>query len=292
MLNIRSATSGNPHLASDCEQCFGLCCVALPYGKSSDFAFDKPGGTPCTNLGQDYRCGIHDRLRQKGFKGCTVYDCFGAGQKLSQETYAGKDWRQHPELAAEMFDCLPVLKQIHEMLSYVREMLQLQDTRSIHAELQHAYEETEKLANLEPAAMLRLDLPAHRSVVNDLLLQASEMVRAKAYSDAGAGGHRSGSGKTKRKKLSGWDFLGAKLKGADLRGTSFRGAIMIAADLRNADMRRTDLIGADLRDADLSHADLRESIFLTQSQINSAKGSRETKLPTHLKHPEYWLKSS
>ncbi|MGW7158004.1 pentapeptide repeat-containing protein [Paenibacillus taichungensis] len=278
-----SSNQATLHLNADCEQCFGLCCVALPYGKSSDFAFDKSSGTPCSNLRTDNRCGIHTQLRQKGFKGCTVYDCFGAGQKLSQITYAGKDWRNHPESAAEMFDCLPVMKQLHEMMSYINEMLQLPETSSIHAALKDVYEETERLTDLEPSAILRLDIPAHRAVVNELLVLASEMVRAKVPTSD------KGPSKSKSKKRIGRDFLGANLKGADLRGASFRGALMIAADLRNADMRKTDLIGADLRDANLGGADLRGSIFLTQSQLNSAKGSADTKLPDHLNIPSHWM---
>ncbi|WP_440111571.1 pentapeptide repeat-containing protein [Paenibacillus sp. QZ-Y1] len=270
------------HLSADCEQCFGLCCVALPYGKSSDFAFDKSSGTPCPNLRTDNRCGIHTQLRQKGFKGCTVYDCFGAGQKLSQITYAGKDWRDHPESATEMFDCLPVMKQLHEMMSYVNEMLQRQETQSIHSDLLKAYQDTERLSNLQPSAMILLDIPAHRAVVNELLLQASEMVRAKVQPTA--------HGKSKSNMRTGRDFLGANLKGADLRGASFRGTLMIAADLRNADLRSADLIGADMRDADLGGADLRDSIFVTQSQMNSAKGSASTKLPAHLSMPDHWVK--
>lgn len=274
------------HLSADCEQCFGLCCVALPYGKSSDFAFDKSSGTPCPNLRTDNRCGIHTQLRQKGFKGCTVYDCFGAGQKLSQITYAGNDWRDHPESAAEMFDCLPVMKQLHEMMSYVNEMLQRQETQSIHSDLLKAYQDTERLSNLQPSAMIRLDIPAHRAVVNPLLVQASEMVRAKVQSTSN--GKSKSNSKTKMR--TGRDFLGANLKGADLRGASFRGALMIAADLRNADLRSADLIGADLRDADLGGADLRDSIFVTQSQMNSAKGSASTQLPAHLSMPDHWVK--
>ncbi|QLG39045.1 pentapeptide repeat-containing protein [Paenibacillus sp. E222] len=278
-----SSNQATLHLSADCEQCFGLCCVALPYGKSSDFAFGKSSGTPCPNLRTDNRCGIHTQLRQKGFKGCTVYDCFGAGQKLSQITYAGRDWRNHPESAAEMFDCLPVMKQLHEMMSYINEMLQLPETSSIHAALKDVYRETERLTDLEPSAILRLDIPAHRAVVNELLVQASEMVRAKVPASG------KGPSQSKTKKRTGRDFLGANLKGADLRGASFRGALMIAADLRNADMRNTDLIGTDLRDANLGGADLRGSIFLTQSQLNSATGNADTKLPYHLNVPSHWL---
>lgn len=97
-------------LSADCENCFGLCCVALPYAKSADFAFDKDGGIPCENLQSDYRCGIHNKLRNEGFKGCTVYECFGAGQKVSQVTYKGRDWPEHPETAKEMFEVFPIMQ--------------------------------------------------------------------------------------------------------------------------------------------------------------------------------------
>ncbi|NWK11894.1 hypothetical protein HXZ52_11920 [Clostridium cadaveris] len=45
---------------------------------------------------------------------------------------------------------------------------------------------------------------------------------------------------------------------------------------------------ADLRDTDLRGADLEYSIFLTQQQVNSAKGNASTKLPRELVIPSYW----
>ncbi|MBU5353968.1 pentapeptide repeat-containing protein [Paenibacillus silvae] len=282
MSNVPFISSENPHLQADCERCFGLCCVALPYGKSSDFAFDKSSGTPCPNLREDDRCGIHTQLRQKGFKGCTVYDCFGAGQKLSQVTYADRSWRTHPESAREMFDCLPVLRQIQELISYMREVMMRQDTSSLHAAMTEVYPGVLQLSELEPAALLELDLTSHRSNVNALLLQASERVRGTAPAVTSA------SRKSKPKKRSGMDFLGANLQGADLRGASFRGALMIAANLRHADARNADWIGADLRDTELGGADLRGAIFLTQAQLNAAKGNADTRLPDHLQMPDHW----
>ncbi|PYE49698.1 pentapeptide repeat-containing protein [Paenibacillus barcinonensis] len=282
MSNVSFIGSENPHLQADCEQCFGLCCVALPYGKSSDFAFDKASGTPCPNLREDDRCGIHTQLRQKGFKGCTVYDCFGAGQKLSQVTYAGRSWRTHPQSAREMFDCLPVLRQIHELISYMREVLMRPDTSSLHTALDEIYPDVARLSELEPAALLQLDITSHRANVNALLIQASERVRGSAPAATSA------SKKSKTKKHRGMDFLGANLQGADLRGASFRGALMIAANLRHADARNADWIGADLRDTELGGADLRGAIFLTQAQLNAAKGDTATRLPEHLQTPSHW----
>jgi uncharacterized protein YjbI with pentapeptide repeats len=108
-------------LQADCENCFGLCCVALPFAASVDFAIDKAAGVPCKNLESDFRCRVHNSLRKLGFRGCTVYDCFGAGQKTSQMTFGGRDWRQSPESAKQMFEVFPIMQQLHELLWYLTE---------------------------------------------------------------------------------------------------------------------------------------------------------------------------
>ena len=269
------------NLSADCENCFGLCCVALPYAKSADFAFDKDGGNPCKNLQNDYRCGIHKNLRNKGFRGCTVYECFGAGQKVSQVTYDGIDWRSNPESAKEMFDVFPIMQQLHEMLHYLKEALSLEAARPIYNDIQQVMTETEFLTKLDPKAILNLDVPSHRTIVNDLLLQTSELVRANVKKEKNP--------KKQSKHYKGIDLFGAKLKGAHLKGSNFRGALLIASDLRDCDLRFTDFIGADLRDANLSGANLLGSIFLTQAQINSANGNQTTKLPPTLIIPQHWL---
>jgi hypothetical protein len=97
-------------LEADCASCAALCCVAPAFAKSSDFAIDKPAGQACRNLGGDFRCTIHERLEPAGFKGCTVFDCFGAGQRITQETFGGRDWREHPEIAGDMFASLPIVR--------------------------------------------------------------------------------------------------------------------------------------------------------------------------------------
>ncbi|KAB1139518.1 pentapeptide repeat-containing protein [Streptomyces luteolifulvus] len=262
-------------LRGDCAQCFGLCCVALPFAASADFAIGKEAGTPCPNLRGDHRCGIHARLRQEGFTGCTVYDCFGAGQKVSQVTFGGQDWRGGSrEHARLMFDVFPVVRQLHELLWYLTEALTLPAARPVHADLRRALDRTEGLTRGAPEELAALDVGAHRQEVNVLLLRTSELVRAGAR----------GRGKNRR----GADLIGARLKGADLRGATLRGACLIAADLTGADLRGADLIGADLRDADLTDADLTGAFFLTQPQLNAARGSAGTRLPASLTRPVHW----
>ncbi|WP_249350094.1 pentapeptide repeat-containing protein [Microbispora sp. H10836] len=260
-------------LRADCANCFGLCCVALPFAASADFAITKDAGRPCPNLRDDFRCGIHARLRDSGFPGCTVYDCFGAGQKVSQVTF-GRSWRDEPRTAARMFEVFPVMRHLHELLWYLDEALALPAARPIHAELRGAFEETERLTTGTPDDLLGVDVAAHREKVNVLLLRTSELVRAPA---GGRAPDRRGA-----------DLIGARLRKADLRGANLRGAYLIGADLRGADLRWADLIGADLRGADLGGADLTESVFLTQAQVNAAKGDEATKLPPGLTRPTHW----
>ncbi|MDI1464230.1 pentapeptide repeat-containing protein [Catellatospora sp. KI3] len=261
-------------LRADCANCFGLCCVALPFAASSDFALTKDAGQPCPNLSQDFRCGIHSRLRERGFTGCTVYDCFGAGQKTSQVTFGGRDWRADPATASAMFAAFPVQRQLHELLWYLADAQTPAVGEPLRTELAQAYAETEALTGLDAPALRALDVAAHRAKVNVLLTRAGELARAAV--------------RPKPKDRRGADLIGARLRDADLRGVNLRGAYLIGADLRGADLRRAELIGADLRGADLRGADLSEAVYLTQFQVNAARGDRATRLPATLDRPAHW----
>ncbi len=148
------------NLVSDCGSCFGLCCVALPFAAGTDFAVDKAAGTPCRNLRTDFSCGIHERLRETGFPGCTVYDCFGAGQQVSQVIFGGRSWREAPETARTMYEVFPVVRQLHELLQYLTEALALAPASPVHGELRRALEETERLVGGTPEEILAVDVPA------------------------------------------------------------------------------------------------------------------------------------
>jgi uncharacterized protein YjbI with pentapeptide repeats len=261
-------------LRADCERCFGLCCVAPAFAASADFAINKDAGRPCPNLRPDFRCGIHHRLRQQGFPGCAVYDCFGAGQRVAQVTFGGQDWRRTPRIAAAMFEVFAIMRQLHELLWYLSEALALHPDGPLHDTLSLAFDETDRLAGGGPEGLVELDVAAHRRDVNALLLRASELVRA---------------GSPRRDiDRSGADLIGKDLSGADFRGANLRGAYLIGADLSGADLSMADLTGADLRGADLSGTNLAGSLFVTQSQLDSARGDLHTRLPPSLTRPAHW----
>lgn len=272
------------NLKVDCAKCFGFCCVALYFSASEGFPTDKDAGKPCINLQQDFKCAVHKDLRQKGLKGCTAYDCFGAGQKVAEVTYDGRDWRSNSEIASEMFDVFLIMRQLHEMLWYLAEAHRLHYDNTIKEEISNIINETVKLTNLDANSLRRLDLVVHRNKVNSVLSRTSEILRNKA--------RRGKKSTLKRKKMIAGrlDFIGANLKSINLVGEDLRGAFLIAADLKGVDLSGADLIGADLRDADIRGANLSNSLFITQTQINSAKGDSNTKLPISLVHPKYWDK--
>jgi hypothetical protein len=262
------------HLRADCSRCAALCCVGPAFAASADFAIDKPAWTPCPNLRPDDRCGIHDRLRDRGFPGCTVFDCFGAGQRIVQETFGGRSWRESPELAGEQFAVLPVMRQLHEILWYLTEAAELPAAAPLRAEVTAARERTDRLAAGPAEELTALDVGGFRGEVGELLQRVSELVRAGVPNRA--------------RDRRGADLMGKDLRGARLRGASLRGAYLIGADLRGADLRTADLLGADLRAADVRGTDLGECLFLTQPQVEAAIGDAATRIPAALNRPAHW----
>jgi hypothetical protein len=182
-----------------------------------------------------------------------------------------------------MFNVFPVMRQLHELLWYLREALALPTSGPIQDALATALEVTVQLTELPPEALLELDVFAHRGEVNELLLRTSELARDAARRQLKV------PSKGQKKFGRGADLIGAKLKGADMRCANLRGAYLIAADLRNADLRSADLIGADFRDTNLRGANLTDCIFLTQSQLNAAQGDLTTLLPPALTRPAHWM---
>jgi hypothetical protein len=261
-------------LAADCARCVGLCCVAPAFAASVDFAIDKPAGDPCLNLEDDNRCAIHARLRESGFPGCVVFDCFGAGQRVTQELLPGTDWRTGEVDATAMFGAFTVAWPLHELLWYIRAAIELEAAWPLRTALLAAYADTDALAARAATDTTTPDVNAHRAVVNDLLREASTLARAPYASTA--------------LDRRGADLIGADLRSVDLRGADLRGADLIGADLRGVDLSLADLTGVDLRGADIRGADLAQALFVTASQIRAARGDGRTRIPDRMERPPHW----
>jgi hypothetical protein len=254
-------------LEPDCARCVGLCCVALPFRPSHGFAFAKDAGEPCRHLDGGHACSIHASLREAGMVGCTTYECFGAGQHVTQVVYDGQGWRGSPDGGAEMFAVFAVVQRLHEMLVLIDQALELRPG----PELTRLRSQVAGRTGGSPAEILDTDL-------DRLAAHVGEGLRAVSLAVRGSGPSYVGN-----------DLAGRDLRRTDLTAADLRGALLIAADLRDCRLDRTDLLGADLRDTDVRGADLSTALFLTQPQLNSARGDTATALPPHLRRPIAWL---
>ncbi len=100
-------------LTADCSRCAALCCIVLPFDQSLAFGFDKAADEPCRHLAPDNRCSIHAHLAD-GFSGCVQFDCHGAGQRVTQEVFAGRSWRDDPALTGPMGAAFHTMRKLHE----------------------------------------------------------------------------------------------------------------------------------------------------------------------------------
>lgn len=254
-----------PELAADCSNCFGLCCVLLPFRREGGFGIDKDSGEPCHHLDPADGCGIHDTLHESGWPGCAAFDCFGAGQQVSQTTYGGSSWREHDNLG-EMAAVLSVMRQLHEMLAHLTEV----SRRAPKARPADMLREVLALTRADPATLLAADLDEIRSRVSEVLRAAITRLHGPAQPMPA-------------------DLAGADLRDRDLVRADLRGALLIRADLRHADLAHADLLGADLRDSDVRGARLADVWFLSQSQLNATSGDAATTLPAGLARPPHWV---
>lgn len=276
MTSITPPTTDRVDLRADCHSCAALCCTAFGFARSADFPVDKAAGEPCRNLADDFSCRVHESLRPRGYRGCTVFDCNGAGQRVTQQLYGGADWRARPDLRTEMFAVFGVTRQLHELLWHLAEAR----SRTFDPEAADAAEgftvRIEGALGAGPSDVLALDLAGLHEAVRTLLVAVSAEVRG-GYATA-----------VPPFLLPGADLMGRRLARERLCGADLRGAYLIGADLAGADLCGVDLLGADLRDARVHGADLSDALFLTQMQVNSMQGDERTRLPADVLRPGHW----
>jgi uncharacterized protein YjbI with pentapeptide repeats len=219
----------------------------------------------------DFRCAIHPQLAQANMKGCLTYDCFGAGQRVTQVCFPETNWRKTPAQASEIFKVFLAMVELHLLLWYLIEAWSVVSDDRCLSDIEALVEENKQMTARSPAEILEIGVEEHRRNVNRLLKKVSKMM-ALGHSDS------------KRSR----DFLGKDFAGANLDGRDLSMSLLIAANLEGCNLRGANFLGADLRDARVADTDLTECIFLTQMQVNSAKGNTDTKLPPHLSRPVTW----
>jgi hypothetical protein len=228
--------------------------VVPGFATSADFAITKPPGQACPNLAIDHRCTIHAELVPRGFRGCTVFDCFGAGQRVT--AIFDDPLRQGAAFTTALH--------LHELQWHLATAAALPVEADLAGRLRQIQETAEEMAG-EPERWGRDDVGAMWDASSPLLREASEVARRQSPGP--------------RTDLQGADLVGKDLRGTDLRGANLRGAVLIAADLRGVSLELADLGGADLRNADVRGADLSRALFVTGPQRRAARSDADTAWP-------------
>lgn len=239
----------------NCENCCGLCCVTPYIRKTNGFPKDKEAGNVCGNLQTDYKCKVHPQLSQQGLKGCMAYDCFGAGQYVTRHIKTLPNWHNISiKEADDIFKSFLVVTGVHQTLWYLSQCLIVQlsqtDKEQARSLLAEGHALIEK--SLEMLAVLNTQPFCKKS--NEYLKHISMIYQ---NSD----------------KMQAKDYMGRNMKQANLEQANLYGA---------------NFLGADISDTNICNTDLSECLFLTQIQINSAKGNRNTVLPPYLYKPKLW----
>ena len=173
-----------PVLRADCGELLRLVlCGAVVPGLGR--LRDRQGRRPALpESAADFGCGIHGRLREDGFKGCTVYDCFGAGQRVpSRRTTggAGARRRRPPDRCSR---CSASCVNLHELLWYLTLAQPMVPAGPLRGTLRSAVEETEALARRDAVGLAALlegtVVAAHRDRISALLSTVSDLARTDA----------------------------------------------------------------------------------------------------------------
>ena len=260
-------------LKSDCTKCSGLCCTALFFSKIDGFPENKQAGKACFNLQENFQCKIHEELEKRKMKGCIGYDCFGAGQQVTQSVYFGQTWQNSPGQAKEIFEVYIAMFKLYQIRYFLLESLAIIPAKMLRNNIKLLIEENEIICNSKPQDIMIFDIEKYRNRANIFLKQVCSLLQKSLNCE--------------NKKCPS-NFLEKNFENKDFRGLDLSTKLLIAANFNNCVFDGTIFLGADVRNADFSNADLRDAVFLSQAQINSAKGNRNTKLPQYLDYPFTW----
>jgi hypothetical protein len=136
------------------------------------FGFDKPPHCACRHLTRENRCEIHPSLAERGFPGCVSFDCYGAGQRVTQDLN-GMSWRTSDESTVQTLfstysSCVPV----HRLMA----MLALAEANAsppFDTQLRLKREQLDELCRSEEAKTGSLDLATLKTDVMELVRAAT-----------------------------------------------------------------------------------------------------------------------
>jgi len=166
-----SAVSLPAALRADCSRCAGLCCVVHAFYSVQGFAFDKPAHCACRYLTLENRCAIHARLASRGFPGCVAFDCYGAGQRVTQELFNGMNWRTLDETKVQtIFSAYTSCLTLHRLMAMLA-LAEATVSPPLDAQMRLKRRQLDELCRSEDAKRGSLDIATLQNEVLELVRQ-------------------------------------------------------------------------------------------------------------------------
>lgn len=109
------------------------------------FPENKKAGKPCKKLQDNYRCKIHYELEKCNMKGCIGYDCFGAGQHVTQYIYKGETWQTSKEHSKEIFNVFVIVFRLYQIRYFLEESKIIIPAKELWTDIQNLINENEIL---------------------------------------------------------------------------------------------------------------------------------------------------
>lgn len=96
-------------------------------------------------------------------------------------------------------------------------------------------------------------------------------------------------------KLSNSNFINSKIADSNFKGCDFSNSILSLSDftnssLENANLSNCRMLRVNLEKVNIRGANLEGAIDMTQSDLDKAKGNKQTVIPSYLKYPTSWEK--
>lgn len=123
---------------SDCSRCAALCCIAYPSEDMPGFSASKEAGERCPKLGAAGDCTIYENREEQGFTGCVRYECFGAGQYVTETLFGGVTYDADDAVLARMAEVFLAMRPVSDLNFLARKLAREAhegDTRAKAAEL-------------------------------------------------------------------------------------------------------------------------------------------------------------
>jgi hypothetical protein len=141
------------------------------------FAFDKPPHSACTHLTLENRCEIHASLAARGFPGCVSFDCYGAGQRVTQELN-GMSWRTSDETAVQnLFSAYTCFLALHRLMAMLA-LAEATVSPPLDTQMRLKREQLNDLCRSEEAKSGSLDIAALQTDVLKLVRKDYGRIRS------------------------------------------------------------------------------------------------------------------